>query len=260
MTEEPAGAGETTSSSATRYFPPLEGDSWGSVSPAELGWESEALTEAIAFAGRSNSSGLVILHRGMMVAEHYWGDGSTHAAGTAPSVQKSLVSLLVGQAQYEGYLRLDDVVANYLGEGWSRSAGTEAEITIRHLITMTSGLTNGPEQPAKPGTLWRYNTRAYQMVKRVVEVATGLPLEEYTRTRLWDPIGCRDSRWQERPNMPFTAWVTSTRDMARLGLFVLAGGRWDGATVFPDGDYLRQATSASAGPESRLRLPVVAER
>jgi CubicO group peptidase (beta-lactamase class C family) len=215
------------------------------VAPAALGWDASTLEKAFQFLGKVNSTGALVLHRGRIVAERYW-DGSTlHSASDCFSVQKSLVSVLAGFAVHEGRLQLSEPVARYLGKGWSKSPETEERVTVRHLMTMTSGLTNGLEKRAEPGTVWAYNTPAYQQTKSVIERVTGVQLEAYTREKVWGPIGAQDSRWEQRPNMPFTGWSASARDMARLGLLVLARSTWAGARVLPDEGYLATALSSS---------------
>jgi CubicO group peptidase (beta-lactamase class C family) len=238
------GAG-TQTAAGSLYFPDVTSDAWETTEAAAAGWREDALQEAVTFAKDVNSTGLIILYQGRIAREEYWRDGGTHVAADCFSVQKSLVSLLAGFARYEGHLDIERAVSEYIGPGWSRSPNTEARITVRHLMTMTSGLTATLERAAEPGSVWAYNTAAYQVMKPVIEKAAGEPLEAYTRSRIWERIGASDSAWQERPNSPFTGWAASTRDMARFGLLVLAGGRWGDQVVFPDPAYLQSALSTS---------------
>jgi CubicO group peptidase (beta-lactamase class C family) len=96
------------------------------------------------------------------------------------------------------------------------------EITIRDLLTHTSGLLSGglgnsvantlaPRTPAdtlatyiprlaavpldfQPGTLWRYSGQAgFEVLSRVVEVASGLPFDQFLKQRIFDPLGMKDS-------------------------------------------------------------------
>ena len=96
------------------------------------------------------------------------------------------------------------------------------EITIRDLLTHTSGLLSGglgnsvantlaPRAPAdtlatyiprlaavpldfQPGTLWRYSGQAgFEVLSRVVEVASGLPFDQFLKQRIFDPLGMKDT-------------------------------------------------------------------
>ena len=91
------------------------------------------------------------------------------------SVQKSVSALLVGIAQHQGLLRLEDPVGKHLGAGWSKaSPEQEQAITVRHLLTMTSGLMDDLTFEAAAGTRWRYNSAAYaHIVNGQSEVARG---------------------------------------------------------------------------------------
>jgi CubicO group peptidase (beta-lactamase class C family) len=234
------GASET----AELYFPP-PGETWEPVPhPARL-WDPPALEDLLAYCATAKSTGLVVLQHGRIAVERYWGEGGVHEAADCFSAQKSLVALLAGLARHEGRLDLDAPVTRYLRQGWSRSPATEPAISVRHLMTMTSGLTNRLDFAAEPGRAWAYNTPAYQLLKTVIENATGEPFAQYTRSRVWDPIGAEASCWEQRANMPFTGWVASTRDMARFGLLVLAGGRWGQRIVFPDPNFLASCLDSS---------------
>ncbi|HXH21298.1 MAG TPA: serine hydrolase domain-containing protein [Dehalococcoidia bacterium] len=245
MPEAKAEPGMTVSPPLDYYFPGAGSAPWERVGPEDLGWDGKALEEALEFAGRANSTGMVVLCRGRIVAERYWGEGSIEAASDCFSVQKSLVSVLIGIAMTEGRLRMDDPVDLYLGKGWSRSPETEGRITVRHLVTMTSGLTNDLRFAAEPGSIWAYNTPAYQLTKTVLERATGVTHQTFTRDLVWGRTGADHSRWEMRANMPFTGWVASTRDLARFGLMVLAGGTWNGAAILKDKAYLRASLESS---------------
>ena len=140
------------------YFPPMKGK-WETVSLDETGWKAAKLKIAMEYAGEQNSSGVVILYRGRILAEQYWklksaeqerspyknmlvettSDG--RAIEDVASVQKSVISFLAAIARERGRLDLDRTVASYIGNGWSKaSTKQEARITVRHLMTMTSGL------------------------------------------------------------------------------------------------------------------------
>jgi len=229
---------------------------WAAVAPEVVGWEPAALQAAMDFAGRHASRAMVVVVGGRVVAQQAWGVDLGFARDIA-SVQKSVVALLVGNLAHAGRVELDAPVAEYLGPGWTRATpAQEAAITVRHLLTMTSGLENDFTFGTEPGTVWRYNTNAYQQLPRVVEAASGAPLDVVTRTELFDPIGVSPaSRWRERlglgrlgvdPNgRPTRGLVMTAPDLARVGLLVERGGRWDGRAVLADRRYLAAALDSS---------------
>ena len=182
--------------------------------------------------------------------EQYWAPFRRHAVGDVASAQKSVTSLLVGILEAQGALRLDDPVARYLGAaGRKRPRQQESAITLRHLLTMTSGLSDSFTFEAAAGTRWSYNTSAYQMLHRVVERASGKPLDDFTRTAL-APLGWQDTVWRDRPNMtlpdgsPARGLAMSSRDAARFGLLALAGGAGRASRWCPE-PYLPTALASS---------------
>jgi CubicO group peptidase (beta-lactamase class C family) len=237
------------------YFPPKQDAHWERVEPAQAGWNASALQAALDFAGSRRSTAVVVLYKGRIMAEREWDparqkstpryefrrspDGRT--LEDVASTQKSVAATLFGIAQHKGVIRIDDPASKYLGAGWSKvPAAEEQKITMRHLLTMTSGLTDRLEHEADPGTKWRYNSIAYQKVMRALAKASGQDVNELTREWLTGPIGMTHSSWRERPRAPgMLGFVTSARDLARFGLLIEAGGVWDGATIVEDREYLR---------------------
>jgi len=247
------------------YFPPNHG-TWQAVKPADIGWDQVKLQKVLDYAGRHRSSGVVILHRGKILAEQYWDVPANkgkysqrvmpkntfgHVIEDVASVQKSVASILVGIAQEKGLLRIDDTVTQYLGTAWSRATPAQEEaITIRHLITMTSGLSDRGVFEHKPGTKWRYNTPIYARSVDVVVAAAKMDRHELTHQWITQPIGMADSTWVSRGVIGMKVgnafgFATTARDLARLGLMVLARGKWGDKTILGDQQYLKEATTTS---------------
>jgi CubicO group peptidase (beta-lactamase class C family) len=259
------------------YFPPSSGK-WETVAPAQAGWDAAALDAAITYAGEQRSTGVVVLHRGRILAERYWeiapdpddpndrvhrmttgktADG--HSIEDVASIQKSVMSFLAGVARGKGLLDFEAPVSKYLGAGWSKATPEqEAAITVRHLLGMTTGLKLDGSYEAPPGSKWLYNTPIYSKSVQIVEKASGLSVDEYTERWLTGPLGMRDSGWKPRPwvNEPGAlaagsaegntiGFSSSARDMARFGLMILAGGRWNDADVLGDVRWRAEAFAPS---------------
>ena len=175
------------------YFPPAKGQ-WEKIDSAQIGWNPAKLKELMNYARNNKSSGVVILYRGRILAEQYWpldpkektAEGKPNpyfhmrlgknAKGRAiedvASAQKSVTAMLVGIAQHKGLLKITDPVHKHLGKGWSKApAAAEAKITIRHLITMSSGLNPRLQFVAPAGSKWFYNTGAYSKALTCVSKA-----------------------------------------------------------------------------------------
>ena len=259
---------------ATLYFPPAKGQ-WEKIDPAKIGWNPAKLQEALDYAGKNKSSGVIILYRGRILAEQYWPlnpKGKTaadqpnpyfhmrlgknakgHAIEDVASVQKSITAMLVGIGQHKGLLEITDPVHKHLGKGWSKApAAAEAKITIRHLITMSSGLNPRLQYVAPAGTKWFYNSGAYSKALTCVSKAAKMDANELTKKWLTEPLGMNDSRWAVRPWLKSVrtdanrfGFATTVRDLARFGLLMLANGNWKSKNVIEDKAFLKAAISPS---------------
>jgi CubicO group peptidase (beta-lactamase class C family) len=244
----------------------VEGE-WETVEPTDVGWDAAKLDAALDLAGERNSSGVVILHSGRLMTERYWAldepsqryplmfhgtDGAGRAIEDVASVTKSLISVLSSMAQERGFLTIDDSVTAHLGEGWTLATPEqEAAITIRHLLSMTSGLTAELQFEVEPQTKWLYNTPAYTHIMRILARAANLSRGDLTSEWLTSRIGMHDSRWEPRPlaasafAVEAVGFATTARDLARFGLLVAAGGRWHGQVIIEDTAYLERSLRPS---------------
>ena len=259
---------------APLYFPPAKGQ-WEKIHPAKIGWDPIKLKELMDYAGKNKSSSVVILYRGRILAEQYWPlnpkektaegkpnpyfhmrlgkDAKGRAIEDVASAQKSVTAMLVGIAQHKGLLKITDPVDKYLGKGWSKApSAAEAKITIRHLITMSSGLNPRLQYVAPAGTKWFYNTGAYSKALTCVSKAAKMDANELTKKWLTEPLGMKDSRWVVRPwqksgrtDANRYGFATTARDLARFGLLMLADGNWGKKNVLEDKAYLKAAISPS---------------
>ena len=243
----PAGA-----QTAALYFPPLTGSTWASATPASLGWCQTPLDSLIAFAGRKGSKSLLILKDGRLVVEHYYGTYTADSAWYWASAGKSLTATLVGLAQQDGLLSLNDSTSRYLDRWTSATRPQQRQVLIRHQLAMTTGLDENPPAPcdtestapnclrylAPPATRWAYHTGAYRTLQDVLTQASGATsMTAYTSQRLGTRIGLT-GQWRN------DVFYSRARSMARFGLFILARGRWNGTQVL-DTAYFRAMTTPS---------------
>lgn len=251
----PSPTGTTTPDAAPEpsgtYFPPANADgAWATIDPAAAGFDTKALADVGAWVGQTNATSFMVLFDGKVLGETYFGVDASTLRDVA-SAQKSVVSLLVGIAAANGSFALDDTVSSIVGPGWTNDTPeNESAITVRHLLTMTSGLDDTLMRVEAPGSTWRYNTNAYHCLEGVLEKKTGKSLQDLTRALLLDRIGAGASAWTTRPfqkdgkGQPIKALEMSARDMARVGLLVGSGGAWKGTQVVPP-TYLTAALTTS---------------
>ncbi|MDX2033922.1 MAG: serine hydrolase [Blastocatellia bacterium] len=255
-----AGGGAVIAGQPAPYYP--RGGAWEARAPKEAGMDAAAVEEAARYAAEHNSTGLVIVRGGRIVAERYWREWTAETAQPIFSSSKSVAAMLVGMAIEEGRLKGIGQSASAFVPAW-RGTPKEA-ITLRHMLTMTSGIRVGavravPEVDAfeetaglpldhAPGSHWAYNTPVYRMLLRILELASGESVNQYTNRRLAGPLGLQQSSWDCSPapnNRTNCAWYRSSlRDMSKFGLLMLRNGRWDGRQLI-SARFVKEATSSS---------------
>ncbi len=238
----------------TLYFPPVVGDTWETLSPDELGWCEEQIDSLYQMLSDNNTKAFIVLKDGKIVLEKYFDTFTKDSVWYWASAGKTLTAMLVGIAQEEGFLDLADPANQYLGEGWtSCSLSEESAITIRHQLTMTSGLNDGVADPyctlpscieclADPGSRWAYHNAPYTLLDGVIEGATGIPLNQFFASQIGAATGISGLFIPVGYN---NVLFSKPRSMARYGLLMLNKGNWNGTPILEDTSYFRDMTTPS---------------
>ncbi len=255
---------ETPTTTSSIYFPP-NGITWETATPASLGWDESKIPDLKIFLQTSNSRALIVLKDGKIVIEEYLGQDlngtnafTVNSSWYWASAGKTLTSVLVGIANGDGKINLNSKFSDYLGTGWtSLTPEEENKITVRHQLTMLSGLDDYSEPnsigdknctlptcliyKADAGTRWAYHTGAYTLLDGVINSSTGLTLVNYFNGKIRDVIGMDGSFTSAGYNNVF---YSTPRSMARFGLLLLNKGKWNQTQVIPS-NYFSEMTSTS---------------
>lgn len=204
--------------------------------PAEFGESSQANLQAISegmreFVSGGEISGVVTLVATGERVVHLEAVGRADVAQNTAmrhdtifwiaSMTKPITASAVLMLQDEGRLSVDDPVGKYIPElaDLKTPSGKRANLTIRHLLTHTSGLAEAmPEQtrvaktladliPAyarlptafEPGSKWQYSQSGINTAGRIVEVVSGRGFTEFLQKRLFDPLGMKDTTFYLTP-------------------------------------------------------------
>lgn len=228
------------------------------------------------FIDKQKVAGIVVLQDGKIRLEQYALGLSDTGRWTSQSVAKSVTSTLLGAAIKDGYIKsVDDYVTTYLPD---LKGSAYDSVTIRHLLTMTSGVRwtenytdpnsdiarfySDPVDPgidatvsymrrlpaeAKPGKKWLYKTGETDLLGVLVSSATGQTLSSYLSKRIWAPYGMEEkATWildRTDHELAGCCLQAKLRDFARFGQFVLDGGLINGESIVPDG-WFQAATHA----------------
>ena len=227
---------------------------------ADLDEAFASYLQAVADSGEDLHSVMVLQH-GKVLEEKFFVPDTAHILN---SVSKTFTSTAVGFAVSEGFLHLDDKIVDLFPESVPENASdTLKRVTIRHLLTMNSGHGTDPtgfirrgdgdwvrgfmEWPLRyePGTCYCYNSLGTYVLSAAVQKVTGQKIVDYLDTRLWQPLGIGKPFWQESPagiNTGGWGLYLKTEDLARMGLCILNGGKFNGRQVIP-AEWVKEMTA-----------------
>lgn len=246
-------------------------DGWIVGTPEDVGLSRTALNAVYArFSSEDeffNAKSLLIVKNDTLVFEAnvrspHDRDRFTHVA----SVTKSVTSLLFGILLADGTLdSLDQTLYSIMPEKFPADP-VKQSITLRHLLTMTSGIlldnddfslelfVDKPADPAKyflskplyanPGQLFYYRDVDPHLISTALQRLTGKSEEQLARERLFGPLGISNFYWHS-DHTGVSAGAhglhLTPRDMAKIGQIVLDNGRWKGIQIV-DSAWVAQST------------------
>jgi hypothetical protein len=203
------------------------GAEWQTALPESMGMDADVLNSGLKFL----PGNIVVVRHGRVVASK----GDVAKEYPLYSVSKSLTSMIFARLLQEGEADYDDLVP-----GSDYPSGPEA--TFRHFLNMLSdyGL-----EPHEPGRHYAYNNQAVHFYGEYMSdkfFGSKKP-EEIFEEQIWDHIGREDRSYFRGL---WSGWdggfAFSARDLARLGLLVLADGNWAGKQLIP-ASYVEQLYS-----------------
>jgi CubicO group peptidase (beta-lactamase class C family) len=210
-----------------------------------------------AVAAVPKLSSFLLFQRDRLLRESYANGAGRDRPINIKSASKSILNALTGIALEQGYLgSLDVPISRYLpGYFAGVPAGDPRHsITIRHLVTMSSGLpstsirnygawvtsrdwvayalSRGVENP--PGSYMTYSTGDSHLLAAVLTEATGMPLREFAQRFLFGPAGMRAGGWDRDPQGIYFGGnnlALSPASMLNFGRLYLGKGEFNGNRV-----------------------------
>jgi CubicO group peptidase (beta-lactamase class C family) len=224
-----------------------------------------------AFLVENGTTAFIVLRGDRVLREDYYNGSSREAVQTSFSVAKSFMSTLIGIAIDQGLIEaVDDPITAYIPELGERDDNFD-RITIRHLMTMSSGihyeeegtpwsddtttyyapdlraaaLSAEIEEP--PGKRFHYNNYNLLIAGMILERAIDEQISDFTARELWQPMGAEaDASWSLDSEGGFEKSESGINaraiDFARFGLLMLREGRRDGEQVVP-AKWVQEATA-----------------
>lgn len=252
---------------------PAQGD-WPIAQPAEAGFNPALVAETIAFieADEHNDfSSLVVTRNGSLVIDQYFNGHGPDSLRDMRSAGKSITSALVGIAIKEGFISDVNAPAIPLFPSYSpvtNDGPDKQAITIKHLLTMTSGIHADADDESSPGyelhmeladdwvrfvvdlpmmrapdTGWTYSSASSFLAGAAVEATSGVTLAAFAEKWLFGPLDIEDYYWAQTPSGRTVGQgnlYMRARDMAKIGQLYLNGGQWKGKQVLTE-DWVKSS-------------------
>ena len=236
---------------------------------------------------------IMVVRHGKVLAEKWFGNYTPESVFPMYSVSKTFTSMAAGLVIEDGLLSLDRKVVDLFPDKVPAEPSERLQtMTVRDLLTMNSGHPKDPtarickdrntppefndwiarfmEGPFdyEPGEYFCYNSLCTYLLSAAVQKLTGDKVLDYLTPRLFDPLGIAKPEWDESPaGVSCGGWGLHlrTEDMAKFGLLLLNGGKWNGRRILPE-EWIRVASSkqvecrpAGSSPEDVVKRGLTLE-
>lgn len=216
---------------------------------------------------------IILVRNNRLVLEEYFGEGARQNPHDLRSTTKSIRAILMGIAVEKGFIKsIDDSIFDYLKSHApeKNSIAQKQQISIRHLLTMSSGLDcndwdkNSLGQEDKvyrkkdiiqytldlplintPGEKAAYCSMGSILTAEIISQASGMSIDSFAKKYLFDELGIDHYFWghtSKKQVIPSAKRLYMTsRDMAKIGQLVLNNGQWNGKQLVSK-QWLTEAT------------------
>lgn len=264
--------------------PETLGDGLKTGSLQEAGISVKAIEDAVdkIYSGRYSGVHSILIYKdGKLVLEEYfpgyayrwdgpghhgeWTGWDRHTPHNLMSCTKSVTSACIGIAIKQGFIEsANQSIFDYLPEHAHLKKGGKEEITIEHLLTMTSGLRwkewsapySSGENPCvgiwfqdrdpvsyilekplvdRPGRSFNYSTGNMVLLGEILSNASQMSIDEFSHTYLFEPLGIDTSLWvlKYEDGTDANNLVLNPRGMAKIGVCFLNKGSWKNQKILP---------------------------
>jgi CubicO group peptidase (beta-lactamase class C family) len=232
-------------------------DCWKTASLESEGIDSVKLALALNTIQQNGIPvhSLMMIRRGRVILDGFFYPYDRTTLHDMASVTKSFTTTLIGIAADEGLLDLDQPILSFFpGRTVANRDEWKEQITVRHLVSMSSGLDcnneRGDNQSVEemvaskdwvqfvldlkvthePGTVFEYFSPGTHLLSAILTHATGMSALEFAKQNLFGPLGITKVYWPADPAGITYGWgglCLLPQDAAKLGYLWLNDGVWD---------------------------------
>jgi CubicO group peptidase (beta-lactamase class C family) len=238
--------------------------------PEDGGFSSKALGKIFTYVkeNKVNIHSLMIIHDNKTVLDAYFYPFPSNFQHDIAACTKAVTSILIGVAIDKGFIKNEDeLVASFFPELDSSDENFKT-LTIKNLLTMTSGLECGPENENAlfnqifeqgnwpefifdipfdtiPGKQYTYCNLNYQLLSEIIHRKTKLPPEAFAKKYLFNDLGITSVYWPGNARGTNYGWgdlAMKPYDLAKIGQLLLNNGKWNNKQIV-SADWLKKATA-----------------
>lgn len=247
------------------------------VVPESVGVDSRPLVQLSEWIRQENMDvrSFLVVKDGKLIFERYAKGLTRDHNYEQYSITKNVTALVAGALVDEGRSRLDEKIAPILTKArpdLKEAFADKQAIELRHVLSMSTGLfydfkpTKDPiyygapdrlklaaqtKQKARPGQAFEYTDVNPILASATLGADAGMPLQDYAQARFFKPMRMAHYSWDraDERGLVSAGWGLRLRpvDMAKLGMLVLAGGRWEGRQLVSQA-WMRTMTAPSSAP------------
>ncbi|WP_347926031.1 serine hydrolase [Pontimicrobium sp. SW4] len=246
----------------------------------------EALNKKISQKRFENIDGIVVIKEGKLLIEEYFNGEGRDTLHNPRSVGKTIASTVMGIAIEEKYIKDENQQLKdfYDLKKFKNYSPEKEEITLKALLTMSSGMIGDDSDMSNPGNEeymyptddwvkfaldlpidknkkmnkdYTYFTAGVVVLGDIIHKSVPGGLESYADKKLFAPLGITNYRWQYTPQgVGNTAGGIQLRalDFAKYGQLYKNKGKWNGKQILPEAwvekSLAKQVSQAYAGIEN----------
>jgi CubicO group peptidase (beta-lactamase class C family) len=243
----------------SRSIPNLHPEPWEKDQNYNTGVLTEKLVGELK---KTRASSLLVIRDSKLLYEEYWKDHDASSLMNSFSMAKGILSILVGCAIDDGYLKSENqLISSVLPHYKNSSYGKH--LTFRHLMTMQAGLDWEEEYhhpfsenskqyfvedlagqafdigfKEMPGQHYEYQSAAAQILGLALRKVTRKNLADYLSEKIWKPLGMESpAKWsidKQGVEKAFCCIHATARDFAKIGQLIMQNGRWKGKQLISE--------------------------
>lgn len=234
------------------YYPPYHTNYWETQIPSSYGYCQDEIHQLFDFLKENNTKAFILLKNGKIILEKYFGNFTKDSSHQWGSASETLTAYLIGIAQSNEQIALDQPIKTYLGDWVENDEENANNAKVKDLLSMTSGLEVNTQDPfcieanclafsSRAGSKWEYNPKNHLLAIKALEKSTDLSINRFLFNKLRGTIGLTGS-YNKNGSYHFNS---NPRSMAKFGLLLMEEGKWNGHSVIKDSLYFMQLKAPS---------------